>query len=114
LICIVRSMSSANEIVVGRPQGSRKDLTSLDEPLVEFCLDTLMSPLLLAELCQLDQSGDLSLENGKKCSTGTGVKIPLFIGMLSCAKAILSLGEIYVPTHDLILAAPGDEVLDRM
>jgi hypothetical protein len=70
-------MSSANEIIVDRPQGSREDLASLNEPLVEFCLDTLMPPLLLAKLCQLDQSRDLSLENSKICSTGAGVKVPL-------------------------------------
>jgi hypothetical protein len=75
LIGIVRSMSSANEIIMDRPQGSRKDLASLDEPSVELCLDTLMPPFFLAQLCQLDRRRDLSLENGKICPTGTGVKV---------------------------------------
>jgi hypothetical protein len=114
LVGIVRRMSSANEIIVDRPQGSREDLASLDEPLVEFCLDTLMPPFFLAEICELDQSCALSLEHGKIGSAGAGVKIPLFIGMLSRAKAILSFCEIYVPTHDLILPAPWDEVVDRV
>jgi hypothetical protein len=80
-------MSPANEIIVDRPQGSRKDLASLDEPPVELGLDTLMPPFFLAEICELDQSRDLSLEHGKIGSTGTGVKVPLFIGALSRAKA---------------------------
>jgi hypothetical protein len=75
---------------MSRPQGSGKDLTSLDEPLVELCLDTLMPPLPLAEFCELDQRRDLSLQNGKICTTDTGVKVPLFIGALSRAKAVLS------------------------
>jgi hypothetical protein len=99
-------MSSAHGIIMDRAQGGRKDLASLDEPTVELRLDTLMPPLLLAELCELDQSRDLSLQNSKIGSTGAGVKIPLLISTLSCAKAILGFYEIYVPTHDFILPAP--------
>jgi hypothetical protein len=71
-------------------QGSRKQLASMDEPPIELCLDTIMPPLLLAELCKLDQSRDLSLEHGKIRSTGARVKIPLGIGALSRAKAVPS------------------------
>jgi hypothetical protein len=100
-------MSSANEIIVDSASGSRKDLASLDEPLVEFLLDTLMPPLLRAELCELDQGHDLSLEHGKIGSTSTGVKILLFIGMLSCAEAIPGFYQIYLPVYSLILSAPA-------
>ena len=86
----VGSMSSANEIIMDRPQGSRKDLTSLDEPPVKLCLDALMPSFFLVEICELDERSDLSLQNGKICATGTGVKVSLFIGSLSRAKAVLS------------------------
>jgi hypothetical protein len=103
LICIVREAPSANKIIVDGPQQSRKQLARTDESAVEFLLNAIMPPLLLAELCELDQSCDLSLQNGKICPTGTGVKIYLSIGTLSCAKAILGFYEIDVPTHHLIL-----------
>jgi len=90
LIAIVRSMSSANEIIVDRAEGSRKDFTSLDEPPVELCLDTIVPPFFLAEICELDQSRDLSLEHGKIRSTGARVKIPLGMGALRRAKAVPS------------------------
>jgi|SRR5882724_1448785 len=114
LICIICETPSANEIIVDGPQRSRKQLARTDEPTVEFLLNTIMPPLVLAELCQLDQRRDLSLQNGKICTTGAGVKIPLSIGMLSCAKAILGFREIYGPTHDLIPPAVWNDVVDRM
>jgi hypothetical protein len=101
-------MSSANEIIMDRPQGSRKDLASLDEPSVELRLDMLMPPFFGAELCELDQGRDLSVQNGKIGSTGTGVKVSLIIGALSCTKAVSSFCQIGLPTHDLILPAPWD------
>jgi hypothetical protein len=94
-------MSSANEIIMDRPQGSRKDLARLDESPVELRLDMLMPPFFRAELCELAQSRDLSLENSKICSTGAGVKVPLLIGALSCAKAAPSFCQIYLPSHSL-------------
>ena len=51
-----------------------KQLASVDEPPIELCLDTIMPSLLLAELCELDQSRNLGLKHGKICATGTGVK----------------------------------------
>jgi hypothetical protein len=65
----------------------------MEEPPVELCLDTIMPPLLLAELCQLDQSGDLTLEHSNICATGTGVKISLFIGALSRPKLFLAFAR---------------------
>jgi hypothetical protein len=63
LICIICQTPSANEIIVDGSQGRRKQLARTNEPAVKFLLDTLMTLLLLAELGQLDQSHDLSLEN---------------------------------------------------
>jgi hypothetical protein len=102
LICIVREMPFAHELIVDRPQGSWKDLASLDEPTVELLLDTIMPPLLLAELCELDQSGDLTLEHSKIRSTGARVKIPLFIGALSCLKTVPSFRQKNLPVHKLL------------
>jgi hypothetical protein len=107
LICIVCETPSANEIIVDGPQRSRKQLAHTDEPAVEFLLNTIMPPLVLAELRQLDQSRNLSLENGKICSTGTGVKVPLFIGALSCAKAVSRFRQIDLAVDKLILPAPS-------
>jgi hypothetical protein len=64
-----------------------------------------MPPFFLAEICELDQSCDLVLENAQIGSPGAGVKIPPFIGILSHAKAILGFCKIFMPTHDLILHA---------
>jgi hypothetical protein len=74
--------------------------------MVELLLDTIMSPLILAELRQLNESCDLSLEHSKIGPTGTGIKIPLFMGALSRPKAVLSFCQIYLPVHNLILPAP--------
>jgi hypothetical protein len=81
-------MPDTHKVIVGRSQGSREQLTGKDEPPVELRLDTIMPPLRLAELCQFDQSRDLSLEHGKIRSTGAGVKVSLFICALSRSKAV--------------------------
>jgi hypothetical protein len=73
-------MPFANEIIVDSTQRSRKNLASLNEPMVEFCLDTLMSPLRLAELREFDQRRDFGLEYGKIRSASAGVKNPLAYG----------------------------------
>jgi len=77
-------------------QRSGKQLASVDEPPIELCWDTIMPPLLLAELCELDQRRDLSLKHGKIGATGAGVKVPLYIGALSCTKAAPSFCQIYL------------------
>lgn len=100
-------MPDSHQVIVGRSQGSREQLTGKDESPVELGLDTIMPPLRLAELCELDQGRDLSLEYSKIGTTGTGVKIPLLIGMLSCAKAIFGFCEIDVPARHFILPAPS-------
>src|SRR2546430_11619561 len=100
-------MPDTHKVIVDRSQGSREQLTGLDEPPVELRLDTIMPPLRLAELCQFDQSRDLSLEHGKIRSTGAGVKVSLCMGALSRAKALPSFCQIYLPGHNLILPAPG-------
>src|SRR5262245_57341643 len=107
LIGIVCETPSANEIIVDGPQRSGKQFTRTDEPAVEFLLNTIMPPLTLAELCQLDQRRDLSLEHGKICPTGTGVKVPLFIGALSRAKAFPCFRQIDLRVHKPFLSAPS-------
>jgi hypothetical protein len=94
-------MPDTHKVIVGRSQGSREQLTGKDEPPVELRLDTIMPPLHLAELCQFNQSRDLSLENSKICSIGAGVKVPLLLGALSCTKAAPSFCQIYLPGHSL-------------
>ena len=76
LRCVVRDVPSANKIIVNRLQGGWEHFARTDELAVEFLLDSIMPPAVLAERCQLDEGCNLSMENGEICTTGTGIEIP--------------------------------------
>jgi len=86
LRCIVRNVPSANEIIMNGLQRGWEHFARADELAVEFLLDTIMPPAVLAECCQLDEGCNFSLENGEICTTGTGIEISLGIGALRCTQ----------------------------
>ena len=81
-------MPFANKIIVDSTQRRRKNLASLNEPMVEFCLDTLVSPLFLAKLREVDQRRDFGLEYRKIRAAGAGVKVALRRGGLGRGEAM--------------------------
>ena len=101
LRCIVRNVPSANEIIMDGLQRGWEHFARADELAVEFLLDTIMPPAVLAECCQLDEGCNLSMENGEICTTGTGIEIPLGIGTLRCMQIIFGLCQIDLQVHIL-------------
>jgi hypothetical protein len=101
LRCVVRNVPSANEIIMDGLQRGWKHFARADELTIEFLLDTIMSPAVLAACCQLDEGGNLSMENGEICTTGTGIAISLGIGALRCMQIIFGLCQINLPVHTL-------------
>src|SRR5215475_9114629 len=91
LRCIVRNVPSANESIVNRLQRGWEHFARTDELTVEFLLDTIMPPTVLAECCQLDEGGNLSMENGEIRTTGTGIAISLSMGTLRRMQIIFRL-----------------------
>ena len=84
LIRLIRYVPSANKNIMDGTQGSGKHLASQDESAVTFFLNAIVSPAVLAERRQCDESGNLPTENSEIHSACTGVVVPLCIGMLSC------------------------------
>ena len=81
-------MSDAYEIVMNRTEGSGEQFAGTGQPAVEFRLHMVMPPALLAECCQLEEGGDLTVENREIRPTSTRVNILLIIGTLRSVKAV--------------------------
>src|SRR5262245_60904402 len=101
LRCIVRDVPSANEIIVNGLQRGWEHFARADELAIEFLLDTIMPPAVLAELCQLHEDQNFSMENAELRTAGTGIEISLGMGALRRMKIPFGLCQIDLPGHAL-------------
>lgn len=86
------------------PQSRGEQFARTNELAIEFFLHTVMTPTVLAKLCQLDEGGNLDLEDRKIGTARAGVKVSLVIGTLCRAYIIPGLGQIHVPVHIFYVA----------